>query len=166
MVNIDTVVEISPTQSRWTAIGPDRRKVDWDAVVREVPGEKIEWVSVPKAAVPNGGTIEFRDASGGRGAEVHATIIYRPVGGTISKLTQKESGVQVGRDLKRLKTIFEAGEISTNTPHSSILKARASEGNRMRKFRYAQFVGTANTTFASTMSPIRRSSTRAMRSSR
>ena len=127
MVNLDSVVETSPTQSHWTVIGPGGRKVEWDAVVREVPGEKIEWVSVPGAAVPNRGTIEFRDATGGRGTEVHATITYRPVGGTIgklvAKLTQKEPGIQVRRDLKRLKMIFEAGEISTNAPQGSPPKA-------------------------------------------
>ena len=127
MVNLDSVVETSPTHSRWTVVAPGGRKVSWDAVVRETPGEKIEWVSVPGAAVPNRGIVEFREATGGRGTEVHATITYRPVGGTIgklvAKLTQKEPGIQVRRDLKRLKMIFEAGEISTNAPQGSAPKA-------------------------------------------
>lgn len=127
MVNLDSVVETEPGHSHWTVIGPGGFKVEWDAIVTDTPGEMIEWESAPGAVVPNRGAVHFRKATEGRGTEVHATIVYRPVGGTIgklvAKLTQREPGIQVRRDLKRLKMILEAGEVSTNLPQGSAPKA-------------------------------------------
>lgn len=125
MVNIDSVVESDDRRSHWTVIGPGGFKVEWDATLIDdtVDGEVIAWESLPGALVANKGAVEFRDAVGGRGTEVHATIVYRPPGGTagklVAKLTQKEPGIQVRRDLKRLKMLLEAGEIATNAPQGA-----------------------------------------------
>jgi len=128
MVNIDKVVETDPTHSHWSVTGPGGSKIEWDAVLTEdKPGQSLAWESLPRASIPNKGTVEFRDATGGRGTEVHATIIYQPPGGTLgrlaAKLTQKEPGIQVRRDLKRLKMLLETGEISTNAPQGTMPKA-------------------------------------------
>lgn len=122
MENIQSIVETDDRHSHWVVAAPGGTKVEWDAVLTDktVPGEVIAWESLPGALVANRGTVEFRDAVGGRGTAVHATIIYRPPGGTIgklvAKLTQKEPGIQVRRDLKRLKMLLETGEIATNAP--------------------------------------------------
>ncbi len=129
MVNIDSVVETDDRHSHWTVIGPGGVKVEWDAVLTRdsVDGEVIAWESLPGALVANKGAVEFREAPGGRGTEVHATIVYRPPGGTagrlVAKLTQKEPGIQVRRDLKRLKMLLEAGEIATNAPQGASPKS-------------------------------------------
>lgn len=127
MVSLESVVETDATHSQWTVIGPGGIKVEWDAVAHDVRDELIEWESLPGAIVPNKGAVQFRDATGGRGTEVHATIVYRPPGGTIgtlvAKLTQREPGIQVRRDLKRLKMILEAGEIATNAPQGAAPKS-------------------------------------------
>ncbi len=61
--------------------------------------------------------MEFRDAPGGRGTEVHATLVYEPPAGALGKvvaaLFQKEPGQQAKRDLRRLKMLLETGEIAT-----------------------------------------------------
>lgn len=128
MENIAEVTETDATHSHWTVVGPGGIKTSWDAVTtQDVPGELIVWETAPGALVANRGAVEFKDAPGGRGTEVHATIAYRPPGGTvgklIAKLTQREPGIQVRRDLKRLKMLLESGEISTNAPQGTTPRA-------------------------------------------
>lgn len=128
MENIAEVTESDATHSHWTVRGPAGSKFSWDAVtIEDTPGERIVWKTLPGAAVANEGRVEFKDAVGGRGTEVHATIVYRPPGGTVgkivAKLTQREPGIQIRRDLKRLKMLLETGEISTNAPQGSAPKS-------------------------------------------
>jgi uncharacterized membrane protein len=127
MTNIESITETDPAHSHWTVVGPGGVKVEWDSVARDRRDEMIEWESLPGASVPNKGAVQFRDAAGGRGTEVHATIIYRPPGGTIGKLVaklmQREPGIQARRDLKRLKMILECGEIATNAPQGATPKS-------------------------------------------
>lgn len=128
MENIAEVVETDTTHSHWTVKGPAGMTTSWDAVLTtDTPGELIVWETLPGALVANRGVVEFKDAVGGRGTEVHATIVYRPPGGTagklVAKLTQREPGIQVRRDLKRLKMLLETGEIATNAPQGAAPKA-------------------------------------------
>jgi len=128
MENIAEIVETDATHSRWTVKGPAGTTTSWDAVLTtDTPGELIVWETLPGALIANRGAVEFKDAVGGRGTEVHATIVYRPPGGTagklLAKLTQREPGIQVRRDLKRLKMLLEAGEIATNAPQDTGAKA-------------------------------------------
>ena len=87
-------------------------------ITEDVPGEVFAWESAKGSKVPNRGRLELRDAPGGRGTEIHALIAYEPPGGSLgryaAKLTQREPGVQTRRDLKRLKSLIEAGEVATN----------------------------------------------------
>jgi len=116
-------------RSHWTVLAPGGAKVEWDAILTSetVPGSAIAWESASGALIANHGKVEFREATGGRGTEVHATIVYRPPGGTVgklaAKLTQKEPGIQARRDLKRLKMLLETGEISTNAPQGAAPKS-------------------------------------------
>ena len=128
MENIASITEIDSTHSRWTVKSPGGTTTSWEAVVtQDLPGKLIAWETKPGALIANRGKVEFKDATGGRGTEVHATIIYRPPGGTagkfLAKLTQRESGIQTRRDLKRLKMLLETGEIATNAPQGTAPKA-------------------------------------------
>ncbi len=127
MENITEITETDATHSHWVVRGPGGVKVSWDAVASDRPGELIEWQTEPGATIANSGRVEFRDAPGGRGTEVHATIAYRPPLGTAgklaAKLTQREPGIQVRRDLKRLKMLLETGEIATNAPQGTAPKS-------------------------------------------
>ena len=128
MENIAEITESDATHSHWTVKGPAGMTTSWDAITtQDISGELIVWETAPGALVANRGAVEFRDAVGGRGTEVHATIVYRPPGGTagklVAKLTQREPGIQVRRDLKRLKMLLETGEIATNAPQGAAPKA-------------------------------------------
>ncbi len=87
-------------------------------ITDDIPRERFAWESVAGSRHPNRGRIELRDAPGNRGTEVHALIAYQPPGGSLgryaAKLTQQEPGIQTRRDLKRLKSLIEAGEVATN----------------------------------------------------
>lgn len=126
MVNVISVRENHGTLD-WVTEDPSGR-VEWQTVItQDVPGEVLAWDSVKGTPVPTKTIIGFRDAPGGRGTEVHATVAYRPPGGTAgklaAKLTQKEPGIQLRRDLKRLKMFIETGETATNAPQGTAPKA-------------------------------------------
>ncbi|WP_158915872.1 SRPBCC family protein [Caulobacter sp. S45] len=118
MENIERIDRLDNDRSHWVVKGPAGQTVEWDARISEdEPGRRIAWISEEGAQVKNHGVVEFRDAPFGRGAEIHATIVYDPPGGAIGKLVaelfQKEPGVQAKRDLRRLKMLLETGEIAT-----------------------------------------------------
>ena len=98
-------------------------------ITDDVPGEKFAWESDKGAKIPNAAEFELRDAPGGRGTEIHAKIAYEPVGGSLgryaAKLTQREPGIQLRRDLKRLKSLIEAGEVPTNARNRAELVSKA-----------------------------------------
>ncbi|ATE66423.1 SRPBCC family protein [Rhizorhabdus dicambivorans] len=118
MDNIVRIDILDECRSHWVIKAPGGRTVEWDSVVtEEADGEYIAWASAEGADVPNSGRIDFRDASGGRGTVVTATILYDPpagmVGRLIAKMFQREPAIQARRDLRRFKQLMETGEIAT-----------------------------------------------------
>ena len=118
MENIERVDELDGSRSHWVVKAPAGHTVEWDAVLTaDEPGRLLAWETTGDADVKNHGRVEFRDAPGGRGVELHASIVYEPPGGALGKLIaelfQKEPGMQAKRDLRRLKMLLETGEIST-----------------------------------------------------
>ena len=119
MDNLERVDVLDDTRSHWVVKAPGGRTVEWDArITDERAGEMIAWASEDGADVANSGRIDFRDAPGGRGTYVVATIEYRPPGGAIgqfiAKLFQREPAIQARRDLRRFKQLMETGEIATS----------------------------------------------------
>jgi uncharacterized membrane protein len=118
MDNVERIDVMSSERSHWVVKAPAGRTVEWDAVITEErEGETIAWASAEGADVPNSGRIDFRDAPGGRGTQVTATIVYDPpagvVGKVIAKIFQREPAIQARRDLRRFKQLMETGEIAT-----------------------------------------------------
>ena len=118
MDNVVQVDRVDHVRSHWVVKAPAGRTVEWDAVITEDrEGEMIAWQSAEDADVPNSGRIEFRDASGGRGTAVTATIVYDPpagvIGKVVAKIFQREPAIQIRRDLRRFKQLMETGEIAT-----------------------------------------------------
>ena len=118
MDNVVSVERLDERRSRWTVKAPAGGTVEWTSTITEDrPGESIAWASEEGADVPNSGRIEFRDAPGGRGSWVSATILYDPpagiIGKVIAKMFQREPAIQARRDLRRLKQLMETGEIAT-----------------------------------------------------
>ena len=118
MDNVVTVEMLDDLRSRWVAKAPAGKTVEWvSAITEEREGDFIAWASVDGADVPNSGRIDFRDAPGGRGTWVTATILYDPpagfIGKIIAKMFQREPTLQARRDLRRFKQLMETGEIAT-----------------------------------------------------
>ena len=121
MENIQRIDVLDRNRSHWVVSAPAGQTVEWDAIVTDdEPDRLIAWESDKGASVSNSGRVEFRDAQGGRGTEVTATIAYSPpagaIGQLIAKLFQKEPAIQSRRDLRRLKMLLETGEIATSSP--------------------------------------------------
>ena len=116
--NVVSIDVLDNNRSHWVVKAPAGKTVEWDAVITEDrDGELIAWSSAEGADVPHSGRIEFRDARGGRGTVVTATIVYDPpagvVGKLIAKMFQREPAIQARRDLRRFKQLMETGEIAT-----------------------------------------------------
>lgn len=127
MENVERIDVLDPRRSHWVVKAPADRTVEWDAVVTdEREGEYIAWTSEPGADVPNSGRIDFRDAPGGRGTVVSATILYDPpagfIGKVIAKMFQREPAIQARRDLRRFKQLMEAGEIATGARNRRLIE--------------------------------------------
>jgi uncharacterized membrane protein len=119
MDNIESVTAVDERRSHWVVRAPAGQTVEWDSViVEDIPDELISWQSEPGADVTNSGRIDFRDAPGGRGTLVSATIAYDPpagaVGKLVAKLFQREPKIQARRDLRRFKQFMETGELATS----------------------------------------------------
>lgn len=128
MENIESVEMVDSLRSHWVVKAPAGKTVEWDAVIdEERPNELISWVSAEDADVRNAGRVEFRNAPGGRGTQVTATIIYDAPGGKagtiIAKLFQREPKVQARRELRRFKQLMETGEIATAEPPDAAPRA-------------------------------------------
>jgi uncharacterized membrane protein len=116
MAHLESVQVLEGNRSRWKAKAPAGATVEWEAeTLEDRPNELIAWRSLPDAAVPNSGTVRFKDAPGNRGTEVLVELRYEPPGGKvgalIAKLFGEEPEQQVKGDLRRFKQVMETGEI-------------------------------------------------------
>ncbi len=130
MENIERIDVLSEQKSHWVVKAPGGKTVEWDAVITDdQPGRRIAWETAEGADVKNAGFVEFKDAPGDRGSEIHAHIVYDPPGGAlgelIAKLFQREPGVQAHRDLRRLKMLLETGEIADTEAPDAAPRAHA-----------------------------------------
>jgi uncharacterized membrane protein len=115
MRHVDSVSETNG-HSVWRAWGPAGLHAEWEAeIVADRPGERIAWRSLEGATVPNRGAVEFRDAPGGQGTEVHLELVFEPpagsAGAAIARLFAALPEQSMKSDLRRLKQLLETGEI-------------------------------------------------------
>lgn len=118
MENVRAVRALGNGHSEWTIAAPAGTSVTLrTAVTEDRRGEVIAWRSLPGSEVEAAGRVAFRDAPGGRGAIVAATIAWRPPGGElgrwVAKLFGREPEIQGRRELRRFKMLMETGEIAT-----------------------------------------------------
>lgn len=126
MANIKTA-ESEGDRLAFTSVTPTGPVETHATITADVANECFAWESVAGTKVPNAGEFTLRDGTSGRGTAIHAKIAYEPTGGSLgryaAKLTQKEPGIQLRRDLKRLKSLIEAGEVPTNARNPAELAA-------------------------------------------
>lgn len=119
MPQLEEVRVLEGGRSRWVAKGPGGSRVEWEAeLVEDQAPHLIAWRALPgKAQVWSAGSVRFEPAPGGRGTEVRVSMEYAPpagrVGRAVAKLAGREPDNQVLDSLRRLKMIFEAGEVAT-----------------------------------------------------
>jgi uncharacterized membrane protein len=138
MKNVESIHDLGENRSHWVVSGPAGRMLEWDAVIHnEVENELIGWRSLPGAHVDHAGSVQFKDAPGGRGTEVKVELQYNPpagpMGALVSMLWGKEPGLQIGEDLRRLKQMLEAGEIPTTEGQPSGASRRMPLCGAVRK---------------------------------
>jgi uncharacterized membrane protein len=119
MPNLKEVRVLGGDRSHWVAKGPGDASVEWEAELTEdVAPHIIAWSALPgKAMVWSAGQVRFEPAPGGRGTEVRVAMEYAPpagrLGQAVARLSGKEPDNEVLDSLRRLKMVFEAGEVAT-----------------------------------------------------
>jgi uncharacterized membrane protein len=114
MDHLESVHELSDGRSRWTAKGPAKAPVTWEAqTTLDRENEIIAWRSVDDALVPNHGSVRFRSLGEDR-TEIRVALSYQPPGGKVgaafAKLFGEEPSQQVADGLGRLKQELETGD--------------------------------------------------------
>ncbi|HKB10216.1 MAG TPA: SRPBCC family protein [Vicinamibacterales bacterium] len=118
MSHLKSVIEIDGFRSRWVVEAPAGRKVQWDAeIVTEVPDQLIAWRTLSGADVVSAGSVRFAALAACRGTEVRIRTQYDPpagkVGATIAWLLGHDPAGVIREDLRRFKSLMEAGEVPT-----------------------------------------------------
>ncbi len=134
--HLERVTEQDARRSHWVAKAPLGTHVAWDAeVINDVPGELIAWRSVEGSQIPNAGAVNFRAAPGGRGTEIKVSLEYEPpagkLGAAVARLFGEEPSIQVREDLRRYKSLVEAGELPVSENPGQGERARTAEFNAM-----------------------------------
>jgi uncharacterized membrane protein len=116
--------------SRWVARLSGAPEMSWDAeVVEDTPGQVMAWRSLPGADVENAGTVRFVELPHGRGTGVRVDILYRPPAGALgrpfARLLTPVVRQQIREDVRRFKSVIEAGEAPTTEGQPSGAGAEA-----------------------------------------
>ena len=116
MKHLESVRQLDNRRSEWTARGPFGRDYVWNAeIVDEAEGRYIVWRSLPGAPIETSGSVEFREAPGGRGTELVVAMHYSAIGKHISETLADLLGAVPERVLREqvrnFKQLVEAGEI-------------------------------------------------------
>ena len=122
------VTDLGSGRSHWVARGPADLSVEWDAeIINEVDNKVIGWRSLPDSDIVTAGSVNFRPVRDGRATEISVHLQYGPpagrAGAFLARMFGREPSQTIREDLRRLKQVFEAGEIprtSTGEPMASM----------------------------------------------
>ena len=120
--HLESVEETGGGRSHWVAKGPAGVRVEWDSeIVNDIPGELIAWKTVGEPDVAHAGSVHFTPVAGG--TEVKFVMDYEPPAGRLvavaSKIMGESPDQKIRSDLKRLKMLFETGEVATTVGQTS-----------------------------------------------
>jgi len=115
MQHLESVRITGGDTSHWKAKAPLGTTVEWDAVVTsDIPHRRIGWKSLENSDIVNSGVVEFQEMGGER-TQVNVVLTYEapggPIGEWIAKALGEEPQLQVEDDLRRFKSLMEAGSI-------------------------------------------------------
>lgn len=118
MRHLESVEERGDGISHWVAKSPVGLRAEWDAeIVEDTEGEILAWRSLSGSQVHNTGSVLFEDAPGGRGTVVRVAMELSPAGNglgrALGRMLLPITSQQVHEDLRRFKSLIEAGEIPT-----------------------------------------------------
>lgn len=121
--NLLGVDVLDERRSQWRVKSPVG-ELEWDSeITRDEENREIGWRTTLKEAVVNFGSVQFRDAPGGRGTLVKVHLEYVPPAGSfgtaIARMTGQSPERMVEEALSRLKQLLETGEIATTQGQSS-----------------------------------------------
>jgi uncharacterized membrane protein len=121
MSGLHGVEVLDERRARWTVGQDEESRAVWETqIMEDVPGSLLEWRTVSGNAVIHEGRVEFRDAVGGRGTVVTATLAYHQAGGALGELWGRlfhhDPRLQTRRELRRFKQLMESGEVATSEP--------------------------------------------------
>jgi uncharacterized membrane protein len=133
MRHLESVAMRDQGISHWVARGPAGTRVEWDArIVNEVENQVIGWQSLDGSMVATAGSVNFDETPHGTRVRVH--LQYNPpagkLGAALAWLSGEEPTLQVRDDLRRFKSLLEAGEIPTTEgqPSGRARRSRAGGG--------------------------------------
>ena len=120
MDRIISVRALDDRRSQWTAEGPRGAMIEWISDLSEdVPNRRLAWHSLPGSDLPNRGSVEFTPGRLGE-TTVRHTLEFDPPGGmvgeAIARVMQGMTKEMVQADLRRFKTLMEAGTVVGSAP--------------------------------------------------
>jgi uncharacterized membrane protein len=118
MRHVDSVTPLDERCSEWVACGPMNIRLRWEAeIIEERENELIAWQSLPGGDVETAGSVHFRPLGDGRGTAIQLSLKYNPPGGKVTAglawLLGQGAEARVDEDLRRFKSVMEAGEAPT-----------------------------------------------------
>ncbi len=118
MKHLESVRQLDNRRSEWSARGPFGRTFTWQAeIVDEADGRFIVWRSLAGSPIETSGSVEFREAPGGRGTELivamHYSAIGKHIGETMADLLGAVPQRVLLEEVRGFKQLMEAGEIPT-----------------------------------------------------
>jgi uncharacterized membrane protein len=118
MSHVKSIEATDRVRSHWTADGVFGKSVEWDAeIFNDRENELIAWRSVPGGQVDTAGSVRFTELPHGRGTEVTIEMKYDPpagkIGAWVATLSGSDPAKLIEEDLRRFKSVMEAGEAPT-----------------------------------------------------
>jgi uncharacterized membrane protein len=128
MQHVKSIDIISDKISRWRVEeGP--KVLEWQAEITEdTPGRRLRWHSLPGGDIEHEGVLDVVPAPVGRGTVVEVRMRYKPPGGLfvmgmLSGVLRKLPGLQLTKELARLRMLIETGELATGARNPGELHA-------------------------------------------
>lgn len=131
--HLRSVEVLDERRSLWRVQVPHGGELEWESeITRDERNREIAWRTTMQRSVTNFGSVQFRDAPGGRGTIVKVHLEYVPpagaLGTAIARITGQSPERMVEEALRRLKQLLETGEIATTEGQPSGRQASEQTG--------------------------------------